>query len=215
VDKEFNPGVVGLAASRMTEVYYRPAIVGHRDEETTRCSCRSIPELHITDALDECSELLIQHGGHAAAAGFTVANDHYQELVSKLNGIALGKLQGMDLRHKILADVEISLNELNPSLLPYLEQLEPTGYGNKEAIFVSRKLRVTNKRLVGSDGSHLKLSLTDGKIAYDAIAFRFGHLFPELPIMIDAVYSFEKNEFNGRENLQLKIRDIHPAGTPG
>jgi single-stranded-DNA-specific exonuclease len=78
VKEDFNPGVVGLAAARLTESYYRPAIVGHSDPEKgeTRCSCRSIPEFHITQALDECADLLVRHGGHAAAAGFTVRNEN-------------------------------------------------------------------------------------------------------------------------------------------
>lgn len=212
VDSDFNPGVVGLAASKLTESHYRPAIVGHVDKETTRCSCRSIAEFHITDALDECSELLIRHGGHAAAAGFTVVNDRFPEFVQKMNQIAHKKLQGLDLRQQLVADVELPLNELKPSILEYLELLEPTGYGNREALFVSRNLRVTNSKTVGSGGSHLKLSLSDGTITYDAIAFRLGHMLPKLTPEIDVVYAFEKNEFNGRENLQLNIRDIHLVG---
>ena len=71
---DFNPGVVGLAAARLVDTYYRPAIVGQTDGEFTRASCRSIPEFHITHALDECTDLLVRHGGHAVAAGFTVRN---------------------------------------------------------------------------------------------------------------------------------------------
>ena len=76
VHTDFNPGVVGLAASRLTERYYRPATVASQGEETTRASCRSIPEFHITEALDQCGDLLVKHGGHAAAAGFTVRNEN-------------------------------------------------------------------------------------------------------------------------------------------
>src|SRR4030095_15440461 len=78
----FNPGVVGLAASRLTEVYYRPAVVAAKGPEETRGSCRSIPEFHITDALDQCKDLLVRHGGHAAAAGFTVKNENLTEFVA-------------------------------------------------------------------------------------------------------------------------------------
>jgi single-stranded-DNA-specific exonuclease len=90
--QDFNAGVVGLAASRLTETYYRPAIVAHIDTDTTRGSCRSIPEFHITDALDQCADLLVRHGGHAAAAGFTVENDKLDELVSRLKDIAREQL---------------------------------------------------------------------------------------------------------------------------
>ncbi len=107
VHPEFNHGVVGLAASRLTETYYRPAIVGHYGEETTRCSCRSIPEFHITHALDECADLLVRHGGHAAAAGFTVRNENLYELVARLKSIAARELGGRDLRLSITADAEV------------------------------------------------------------------------------------------------------------
>jgi single-stranded-DNA-specific exonuclease len=80
-DENFNSGVVGLAASRLTEKYYRPAIVASKGEEETRGSCRSIPEFHITDALDQCADLLVRHGGHAAAAGFTVTSPTWNQPV--------------------------------------------------------------------------------------------------------------------------------------
>ncbi len=212
VDREFNAGVVGLAAARLTEAHYRPAVVGHHDDEYTRCSCRSIPEFHITEALDECADLLVRHGGHAAAAGFTVRNENLHELIARLRSIAERELGGVDLRHTLLADMEIPLSELKPELLKQLDCLEPTGYGNREAIFVSRNLRVANSRVVGAAGKHLKLSLTGDRITHDAIAFRLGHLQAKLSAQVDVLYAFERNEFNGREYLQLNIRDIHPAG---
>jgi single-stranded-DNA-specific exonuclease len=214
VHPEFNPGVVGLAASRLTDVYYRPAIVGQISEELTRCSCRSIPEFHITQALDQCAELLVRHGGHAAAAGFTVRNENLPELIARLKGIASDQLEGQDLRPTLSADMEVSLSEMKPELLNHLSYLEPTGYGNREAVFVSRQVKVQRTRTVGADGRHLKLTVTDGRVTFDAIAFRFGHLYPELPARIDLAYTFETNEYNGRSYLQLNVQDIKPAGRP-
>ncbi len=107
VDPGFNTGVVGLAASRLSEIYYKPAIVGQKGEETTRCSCRSIPEFHITEALDLCADLLIRHGGHAAAAGFTVSNGNLQALKTRLKEIAHSRLADLDLRQTLSADMEI------------------------------------------------------------------------------------------------------------
>src|SRR5512139_1749850 len=141
-DDSFNPGVVGLAASRLTEVYYRPAIVAARGAEETRGSCRSIPEFHITDALDECKELLVRHGGHAAAAGFTVRNENLSEFVAKLKEIARNQLGSKDLRQTLMADTEVPLSSLNFEVLKHLAYLEPTGYGNPEPAFVSRNAKV-------------------------------------------------------------------------
>lgn len=213
-DPDFNPGVVGLAASRLTEQFYRPAIVAHQGEGYTRASCRSIREFHITNALDQCADLLVRHGGHAAAAGFTVKNENLLELVDRLKTIASKKLSQVDLRPTLSADVEIPLSDLKPDILEHLEGLQPTGYGNPQAHFVSRNLRVTRSRTVGRDNSHLKLTVTDGRITYDAIAFRQGHWYGLLPSRIDLLYTFEINEYYDRVSLQLNVSDIKPTGTP-
>ncbi len=213
--EEFNPGVVGLAASRLTEMYYRPAIVAAKSAEETRGSCRSIPEFHITDALDLCKDLLVRHGGHAAAAGFTVKNENLPELVSRLKEIAKDQLGSRDLRQTLTADLEVPLSELNFDVLKHLMFLEPTGYGNPEAVFVSRNVKVRASRTVGAEGRHLKLTLEDERGAsVDAIGFRLGHLKTDLPPYIDVLYRFEANEFNGRRTLQLNLKDLKPAGLP-
>ncbi len=209
-DPSFNPGVVGLAASRLTELYYRPAIVGQRGEEYTRASCRSIPEFHITDALDECADLLEHHGGHRAAAGFTVRNDRLPQLLEQLNTIAARQLSGLDLTPTLTADIDLPLSELRPEILKYLEWVEPTGYGNPQVHFISRNLKVTGKRLVG-DSKHLKLTVTDGRITYDAIAFGQAAWYEQMPANLDLYYTFEINEYNGRSSFQLNVRDIRPS----
>ena len=211
---DFNPGVVGLAASRLTDRYYRPAIVAYQGESFTRGSCRSIPEFHITEALDLCSDLLVRHGGHAAAAGFTVENQNLPALVERLNEIAEDQLSMHDLRPTLHADLELSLSELEPDFIDYLKWLQPTGHKNPEAVFVSRDLEVRSSRLVGREGAHLKLSVSDGWITYDGIAFRQGHWAEAMPNRIDIMYTFELNEYNGRSSLQLNIRDLKPAGNP-
>jgi single-stranded-DNA-specific exonuclease len=218
VHPDFNSGVVGLAAARLVETYYRPAVVGQMLEETTRCSCRSIPEFHITQALDQCKDLLIRHGGHAAAAGFSVRNENLEALKKQLKSIASKQLGGRDLRQTLIADAEVPLSDLHSELLSHLNALQPTGYGNPEAVFVTRNARVSQVRVVGSDGRHLKLVVTDGHVTFDAIGFRLGHLQAELPIerdkKVDLIYTFESNEFNGRKSLQLNLKDVKAAGVP-
>ena len=210
-DPDFNPGIVGLVASRLTEGYYRPAIVAHIGPEFTRASCRSIPEFHITNALDECANLMEHHGGHAAAAGFTVRNERLPELVQRLQGIASRQLSALDLHPSLHADVELPLRDLKPDILNILEQLQPTGNSNPTAVFISRGLKVQRSRAVGKDGAHLKLSVTDGQITYDAIGFRLGHWYEKLPPVVDLIYTYEKNEFNGSQTLQLNLKDLKPA----
>ncbi len=214
VHPDFNSGVVGLAASRLVETFYRPAVVGQVGEETTRCSCRSIPEFHITEALDQCKDLLVRHGGHAAAAGFTVRNENLPTLRARLKEIAFKQLAAQDLRPSLSADMEVPLAEMKSEVLKYLDYLQPTGYGNPDAVFVSRGLTVCKIRTVGADAKHLKMTVTDGGVTYDAIGFRLGPLLPELPMgtKVDVMYTFETNEFNGRVSLQLNLKDVKRTG---
>jgi single-stranded-DNA-specific exonuclease len=215
-DPSFSEGVVGLAASRLTEAFYRPAIIGHRGDEVTVASCRSIPEFHITQALDSCSDLLVRHGGHAAAAGFTVRNEHCDSLVDRLTAIAQEQLSEVILEPELIIDRENKLAHLSgkfiPGILEDLHQLEPTGRGNPEPIFVSRDVVVRHARCVGKENAHLKLTLQAGRHIFDGIAFRQGYWMADMPERVDIAYRIEMNEFNGRSTLQLNIKDIKPAG---
>ena len=212
---EFSEGVVGLAASRLTELYYRPAIIGHRGEAFTVASCRSIPEFHITRALDACADLLVRHGGHAAAAGFTVKNDDLDTLVMRLREIADEQLRDVELMPVLDIDREIKLEHLNrkyiAEIFENLHQLEPTGRENPEPVFASFGVDVRYARTVGRDGSHLKLTLQAGNNTFDAIAFRQGYWMEAMPERIDVAYRFENNEYNGRTSLQLNVKDIRTA----
>lgn len=211
-DPDFSEGVVGLAASRLVESYYRPSIVAHQGEEFTVASCRSIPEFHITQALDECADLLVRHGGHSAAAGFTVRNEDKDALVARLREIATRLLGNQELLPGLEIDREIKLDKLEPRFIPGiledLHQLEPTGRGNPEPVFASFDVGIKSSRVVGREGSHLKLTLQAGRNFYDGIAFRQGYWVTDMPERVDIAYRFEVNEFNGRSSLQLNIKDM-------
>lgn len=210
VNPQFNMGVVGLAASKLTEAYYRPAVVGALGEEETRASCRSIPEFHITQALDEVADLLVRHGGHAMAAGFTVRNENLGELRRRLEDIAARELSVQELRPQLRADLEISLKDLKPEILADLDQLEPTGQANPEVMFITRGVRVTRCRAIGADNAHMRFTVWDG-VTYDAVAFRQGHRAEHMPDKVDILYAYERNIYQGRVSLQLNVKDIKPA----
>lgn len=214
LDPDFNPGVVGLVASRLAERFFRPAVVGTWVDGAVRASCRSIAGFHITKALDQCADILVRHGGHEIAAGFTVREEYLGQLRERLTKIAWQELSGQDLRPGLFIDLELTLTDLQPQLLDYLEMLQPTGQGNPEPVFCSRNLKITQARAVGADKGTLKLTVTDGKIFFDAIAFRMGHLVETLPNKIDLAYQFETNVFNGRTTLQLQVKDLKASGTP-
>ncbi|HMD87631.1 MAG TPA: single-stranded-DNA-specific exonuclease RecJ [Anaerolineaceae bacterium] len=212
VSPEFKMGIVGLVASRLTETYYRPSVVAAQEEGYTRASCRSIPEFNITKALDECTSLLMHHGGHAMAAGFTVDNRNLAELTARLKEIAGRELGELDLRPVLKADMEIPLRELRPELLKDIDALEPTGLANPEAQFISRDLQIVRCKAVGNENQHLRMTVTDGRITYDAIAFRQGAWAEKKPEHVDLFYTYERNSFQGKDTLQLNVKDIRLAG---
>lgn len=210
-DARFEQGVVGLVASRLTETYYRPSVVVQVGEQESHGSCRSIPEFHITHALDRCSDLLERHGGHAAAAGFTVRNDRVDALRERLQEIAGEALAGQELLPSLDIDAEIPLGEITLETADALAGLEPTGEANRTPLFVTRDLSVADRRTVGAEGKHLKLMLTDGVIKVDAIAFRLGELAGSIPERVDVAFNLETDEWNDRRRLQLNVRDLRPA----
>jgi single-stranded-DNA-specific exonuclease len=215
-DPDFRHGVVGLAAARLMDEFYRPAVVARRDPDYTRGSARSIREFHITQAFDECRALLEKHGGHAAAAGFTARTENADELAERLRAIAVRELDGKDLRPALRIDAEVPLSDLTGDLARALQQFEPCGYGNPTPMLASRDLRVAEVRPVGAEGQHLKLTLSDGRVMMDAIAFNQGAWrdTPSVPARIDAAYTLEINEWNGNRRLQLNVKDIQAGGAP-
>ena len=213
-DKDFNEGVVGLAASRLVERYYRPAIIGVQKEDVVRASCRSIPELNITSALDECEDLLLQHGGHKMAAGLTVEMKNLESFTKKFAKICKRELENIPLICEIKAEAQVSLIDLHPNLLNYYAVLEPVGIGNPMPLFVARNIECRGVRRIGKTGDHLKMTVSDGKINFDAVAFRFGEYFEQIQSAqsIDILFSYDLNIYNGRKSLQLKIKDIDLSG---
>ncbi|MFZ1399430.1 MAG: single-stranded-DNA-specific exonuclease RecJ, partial [Candidatus Promineifilaceae bacterium] len=214
-DPAFKSGVVGLVASRLAEKHYRPAIVMEQGEEESRGSCRSIDQFHITDALDEVADLLVRHGGHAQAAGFTVRNANLPEFLTRITEVAERKLQDIEMVPTLSIDAEIALEEVDWALFEHLQQLEPTGAANPQPVLLSRGVEVVHHRAVGQSGDHLQLTLSadslNGYREIGAIAFRQGEWANQLPQTIDLVYSIGVNEWRGNRNLQLMVQDIRPS----
>ena len=209
--KDILAGIAGLVASRLTEELYRPTVVVEWGEEFSRGSCRSIPEFNITAALDRCEDLLERYGGHAAAAGFTVKTKHLPALKARLQEIAAEELAEEELEPTLSIDAEVKLEEVNWATYELLQQFEPCGYANPPPLLLSRGVQVRDHRRVGSDGKHLKLTLSDGRVVWDGIAFRQGEWAGQIPELIDVVYTLEVNEWNDQSRLQLNVQDLRPS----
>ncbi|MDX2160448.1 MAG: single-stranded-DNA-specific exonuclease RecJ [bacterium] len=209
----FQPGIVGLVAGRLTEEFFRPAVVMEEGAHESRASCRSIPQFDITRALDQCASLLVRHGGHAQAAGFTVLNENIGALRERLTDIARETLEGQELRPTLEIDAELDPALINLNLTEELQLLEPTGHGNPTPVFMSRGLRVIEVRPVGKEDRHLKLKLArPNQAPLDAIGFNLGERAAKLSNCVDVAYQLEVNEWNGTRSAQLVLQDVRPAG---
>jgi single-stranded-DNA-specific exonuclease len=142
------------------------------------------------------------------AAGFTVKNSNIDLLYARLSEIIKAQLEEKELKPVLHADMEIELSDLRPSVLDDIAKLEPCGQENPPVYFISRNLWVKGFRVIGRDQTHLKLTISDGKITYDAVAFGKGEWAKNMPAKVDLLYAFEKNSFNGRTQLQLHVLDL-------
>lgn len=211
-------GIVGLVAGKLAEKYYRPAVVLETGAEESRGSARSIREFDIGAALDEVSDMLVRHGGHSRAAGFTVRNQTLPALRKALAEIAASQLATHErLQPTLEIDAEAELPEVTWGLLEQFARLEPTGQENPQPLLLTRRTRLRSYRSVGGE-KHLKVVLDGGgwgDAVQDAIAFNMGALASHLRDgdLLDIVYAVERNDFANRRTLQLNIKDIaHSVG---
>ncbi|MCL4369227.1 MAG: DHHA1 domain-containing protein [Actinobacteria bacterium] len=210
-DEAFGEGVIGLAAARLVDDFYRPAIVAQVGPETTRGSARSIPGFHITEALDECADLLLRHGGHAAAAGFSVRTQDLAAFLERLEHVAGVRLADVDLSPSLDVDAELRFEEINEDLMAFIEALEPCGYGNPRPLFITQGVSVRDRRAVGRDAAHLKLLLWGERRGFDAIAFRQAEKLAMAEGRLDVAFHLERNWYQGVASLQLNVQDLRPA----
>ena len=208
--ERFNPGVNGLVAGKLVEEFYRPAIVASLGE-VAQASARSIPEFNIASALDRCRDLLQRHGGHPRAAGFTAEPAVLPELHTRLLQIAKESLDGLKLERCIAIDAILPLSRLNGEVIQWLNKMQPFGEGNPAPVFLSHNVQVLRSAAIGGDGRHLRLTLRDGGVTWDAIAFDDNGIQPQSN-RIDVVYSLSAGSRQDRRVLSLRILDMADAG---
>lgn len=209
--REFLSGVVGLVASRLMDEFYRPAVVVAIEDGQSKGSARSIPGFHIAEALNACHDLFERHGGHAAAAGFTIRTERLPELQARLQALAAEALGNHDFIRPLMIDAEATLADLTEMLVENLARLEPCGQDNPPPLFLTRGLRVLDRRYVGREAAHLQLRLTDGKEERRAVLFNHARITPHVPDRVDIVYQLDLNEWRGERQVEMRICDLRPA----
>ena len=209
--RDWEAGVIGLIAGQLSEQYFRPAIAITVGEEVSRGSARSIPELDIVSALRTQENLLLRFGGHPLAAGFSVKTSDLPALTKGLFDYASSRLDVGSLTPSIDIDCELAPSSIWGDNFQFIRELSPFGSGNPRPTFLTKSVGVAEARLVGGQGTHLKMSLYDEGSIHDAIAFRLGHRLPEADGRIDLVFRPSVDEWRGRKRLQLVVQDFAPS----
>lgn len=214
----FNPnwhkGVIGIVASRLTETYYRPTVILTESNGMATGSARSVVGFDLYQAIDACSNLLENFGGHMFAAGLIMKIENIPAFQEKFEEVVSKTITPEQLQQQVEIDAEINLKDITPKFFNILKQFQPFGPGNMSPTFLSEEV-VDNGcgRIVGSTNDHLKLELIqeeDPLHPYPAIAFQQAHHFATISkgIPFDICYSIEENEFRGNTTLQLRIKDM-------
>lgn len=208
--ESYHEGVIGLAAGRLVEEFYRPAIVLSKNGDTAKGSARSISGVDIHKLIQTAQDLLTDFGGHTMAAGFSIATNNIPAFEKRIQKEAKALLTKELLRRKVKIDMELPFSKLTWELADMLKDFEPIGYGNPNPVFATYGVQVTGSRIVGKDGKHIKLKLKDDGGFIDAIAFGWGEMGEWLKTgtQIAVAYSLETNEWNGARSLELKVKDI-------
>jgi len=207
-EDNWHHGVIGIVASKITEMYFKPTILICFEEEFGKGSGRSIPGFDLHNALCKSSEYLEKYGGHEMAVGLSLKKENFEKFKNKFQEIA-SQSNIEEIIPIIKVDAEITSNDLQINKIKELKMLEPFGEGNKLPIFLYKNLKIDSIRAL-SEGKHLKLTLKDENKIIHAIGFNMGHLSGEYLIddKVDVVGTLEINEFNGYENIQINLKDI-------
>ena len=210
-------GVAGLAASRLVERYRRPAVVLSLNGDQAVASARSIPEFNIVEAIASAADLLVRYGGHAQAAGFTVATDMIPEASERLLAHARRLLEPLDLVPTLEIDALATLPELTMETNDWLTSLEPFGKANRRPLFASLGVKVKEARLVGHSQQHLRLRVEQQGREIVGLAFNQADAWRALefqpgsqagPAPLDLAYTLMLDSWQGQDSLALRVREF-------
>lgn len=215
--EKWHKGVIGIVASRLIESYHRPTVVFTKSGDKLAGSARSVPGFDLYAALEQCTETLIQFGGHKYAAGMTMLEENFHAFRQQFEHVVQSSINPELLTPLIEYDMEIRLANITEKFYRILKQFEPHGPGNLSPTFVTRNLKDTGwAKGVGQDEAHLKFQALEESSGtkMSGIAFGFGHLAENLkagkPFSI--AYHIEENHWNGSVSLQLMVKDVKLEG---
>jgi single-stranded-DNA-specific exonuclease len=200
-------GVVGIVAARVVQKFYRPAIIVGGEGDAFRGSGRSIAGFDLAAALRQCDDLLVRHGGHAMAAGVSLAPDKLDAFRERLNELARQALKVDQLQPQLSLDAEVGLEELTLDALNVLGRIKPAGQGNPAVRFFAKGLSHQRPlQRVGAEKQHVKMWVSDGTTVHEALWWGGGN--DPLPVgQFDLAFEPQTHQFNGRRSVQLRVLD--------
>ncbi len=213
-NRDWHKGVVGIVASRVTEQYYRPTIILTESNGLATGSARSVRDFDLYEAIGQCSDLLESYGGHMYAAGLTMKIENIPEFRKRFEEIVTRQITDKQQIQTIEVDAKITLSDITPRFFRILKQFAPYGPHNMTPVFVTEDVfDAGTSRLVGKNKEHLKLDLVEPDVnsgIFPGIAFNQSEAYELITSgsPFDICYSITENEYRGKTNLQLFIRDI-------
>lgn len=211
---KWHKGVIGIVASRLIETYYRPTVILTQSNGFATGSARSVDGFDLYQAIDACSDLLENFGGHMFAAGITLKTENIPAFIERFENYVAHKIREDQLSQTIVIDDQLELKDITPKFYRILKQFRPFGPDNMSPVFLTKNV-VDNGcgRIVGTTSEHLRLELIQEAApfcVYPAIGFQLAQHFSYIKKgnPFDICYSIEENEFRGNVSLQIRIRDI-------
>jgi single-stranded-DNA-specific exonuclease len=210
-------GIVGLVAGRLTERYARPSFIVCLDPAEAKGSGRSIPSVHIVEALDGAAATLLRYGGHKVAAGFSLDAARFDDFAAAVSAAVAAQIGDAPRERVIAIDAEITVADCVPATCDLLDLLEPCGQGNGAPVLALRDCVVLSTSTFGADSQHIRVALGDGSGVVEAIAFFKPLLAAHLPRgrRVDVSVALERDEWQGQVRVRARLRDIRPARAVG
>lgn len=205
----WHSGVIGIVASRLVDQFSRPTVLVALDGASGKGSCRSISGFHLYNGLQACAEHLVAFGGHEMAAGLSISTEQLPTFAAAFEKHVRSTLTTEDLQPKLRHDGELLLEELDLDVLRQLRGLAPFGMGNPEPLLVVKSVRPMQVKTVGDN--HLRFTACQGAFSHPAIAFGMLERRDEFQGEVDLLVSPQINLYNGRETVQLRIKDVRPT----
>ncbi len=211
----WNKGVVGIVASRLVEAFYKPTIVLTKSNGFVTGSARSIQGFDFYEAIESCSDLLENFGGHVYAAGLTLKEENLPQFAERVDKFVGEKITEEMLTPVVVIDAKLDFSRITPKFFRILKQFQPFGPGNSNPIFLTENVYDDgNARKVGAGGVHVKLDLLQESQPYHqipAIAFNMSDFYEYIKAgnPFDVCYAIVENYYRGNTNIQLRLKDLH------